>query len=174
MELVARYIEFCDDNFEVYSLELAHLLFAAASEVDVVSKLLCEQISPEMPRNSINDYKAVLGPGIPELPDTVVSVPRYSLTFRPWTNWAGSANPLWWRGYNRVKHQRDVHFREATLKNALNALGALLLVTFHYYARKLAIPPALVLPPRDATHELQPESVLLRLPEEWYYNRPLV
>ncbi|SRR6266511_1388173 len=174
MELVARYIEFCEANFEVYSLELAHLLFAAASEVDVVAKLLCEQISPQMPRTNINKYKAVILPAIPELPDTVVSVPRYGLSFRPWSNWADRSNPLWWRSYNNVKHQRDVHFKQATLKNALNALGALLIVTFHYYARKLANPPMLVLLPRDATHELQPESVLLRLPEEWYYSRLVV
>lgn len=34
-ELASRYVEFCPQNFEVYSIEFAHLLFAAASEVDV-------------------------------------------------------------------------------------------------------------------------------------------
>ena len=42
METVARYVEFSAPNFDVYSIELAHLLFAAASEVDVVAKLLCQ------------------------------------------------------------------------------------------------------------------------------------
>jgi hypothetical protein len=38
MQALSRYIEFCDDNLDVYSIELAHLLFAAASEVDVLAK----------------------------------------------------------------------------------------------------------------------------------------
>ena len=36
LEVVSRYVEFTKPNFNVYSIELAHLLFAAASEVDVV------------------------------------------------------------------------------------------------------------------------------------------
>jgi len=42
LEIVARYVEFTKPNFKTFSIELAHLLFAAASEVDVVAKLLCE------------------------------------------------------------------------------------------------------------------------------------
>ena len=33
LEIVSRYVEFCSQNFEVYSIEFAHLLFAAASEI---------------------------------------------------------------------------------------------------------------------------------------------
>ena len=40
LEVVSRYVEFTKPNFNVYSIELAHLLFAAASEVDVIAKLL--------------------------------------------------------------------------------------------------------------------------------------
>jgi hypothetical protein len=174
MEVVSRYIEFCDANFSVFSVELGHLLFASASEVDVVAKLLCEQIQPAAPRSNINDYKAVLVPAIPELPETEVFVPRYGLSFKPWSNWAGATNPLWWRSYNNVKHQRDAHFNEATLKSALNALGALLIVTFHYYSRKLAVPPAQVLAPKDATQALLPESTLLRFNEDLYYSHLIV
>jgi hypothetical protein len=46
MEVVSRYIEFANANLGVFSIELAHLLFAAASEVDVVAKLLCAEIAP--------------------------------------------------------------------------------------------------------------------------------
>ena len=174
MEVVSRYIEFCDANFSVFSVELGHLLFAAASEVDVVAKLLCKQIQPEAPRANIDDYKAVLKPAIPALPKTKIFVPRYGLEFKPWSNWAGTENPVWWRSYNKVKHQRDAHFDQATLKNALNALGALLIVTFHYYSRKLAIPPKQVLDPKDATQQLDPESTLLRFHENYYYSHLIV
>lgn len=173
MELLSRYVEFCDANFSVFSVELAHLLFAAASEVDVVAKLICEQVSPAAPRENINDYKATLLPNFPNLPDVEVFVPRYGLSFRPWTHWSGAQNPIWWRSYNKVKHERDEHFNQATLKNSLNALGALLLLTFHYYSRKLAVEPGQVLAPKDTMRELSPESTLLRLHEDCYYS-PLI
>ncbi len=174
MEVVSRYVEFCDANFSVFSVELAHLLFASASEVDVVAKLLCEQVQPGSSPSNINDYREVLIPAMPELPETELFVPRHGLSFKPWSNWAGSTNPLWWQSYNNVKHQRDAHFDEATLKNALNALGGLLIITFHYYSRKLAVPPAQVLDPKDATQELVPESALLRFHQDFYYSQVIV
>ncbi len=133
MEVVSRYVEFCEPNFSVYSIELAHLLFAAASEVDVVAKLLCSELAPDARRKNIDDYRRVIVPNVHGLTNTVVRVPRFGLHFRPWERWAGDENPLWWASYNNVKHERNVHFSEATLKNALNALGALQILTFHLH-----------------------------------------
>ena len=45
--VIARFVEFSTDNFGTYSIELARLLMAAASEVDVVAKLACVQIDPK-------------------------------------------------------------------------------------------------------------------------------
>lgn len=174
MDSTSRYVEFCEDNFSVYSIELVHLLFAAASEVDVVAKLLCEQIDPAASPSNINEYKAVLLPALPDLPQADVFVPRYGLSFKPWSNWAGQQNPLWWRSYNKVKHERDAHFSKATLKNSLNALGALLILIYHFYSRKLAIAPGRALSSKDTMQELQPESTLLRLPEDYYYSHLIV
>jgi hypothetical protein len=169
MEVVARYVEFAVPNFQVYSIELAHLLFAAASEVDVVSKVLCKQIEPSARRNNINDYKAVLLRALPDLPGSHVLIPRYGLTLTPWDEWGGTDNPYWWHSYNNVKHERDLHFAEATLKHALNALAALLLVTFHHYTRALAADGTPALAYKDTNLLLQPESTLFRLPEDYYY-----
>jgi hypothetical protein len=38
LENLSRYIEFIDTNFKTYSIELAHLLLASSSEIDVVLK----------------------------------------------------------------------------------------------------------------------------------------
>jgi len=170
LEILSRYVEFCEDNFSVYSVELAHLLFAASSEVDVVAKLICEQISPAESRENIGEYKAILLPALPDLTSTEVYVPRYGLSFKPWSNWDGPQNPDWWRSYNKVKHERDAYFHQATLKNSLNALGALLLLTYHYYSRELAAEPGQVLAPKDTTDKLAPEPTLLRLHEDYYYG----
>lgn len=169
MEKLSRYVEFCDANLAVYSIELAHLLFAAASEVDVVAKLICELVEPGAPRGNIVEYRAILPRALDGLSDTEVFVPRFSLSYKPWSNWAEERNPEWWRAYNNVKHKRDAHFNEATLKHALNALGGLLILTFHYYSRKLA-PEGQVLAPKDTTMALMPESMLIRLKEDWYYS----
>lgn len=173
-EQLSRYVEFCEANFDVFSVELAHLLFAASSEVDVVAKLLCQQVAPNLPRENIKDYKAALVPAIAELPETEVYVPRYGLSFQPWSNWAGAQSPLWWRSYNSVKHQRDTHFDQATLKNALNALGALMILTYHYYSRKLAPAAGQNLSPKDTMRELSPASTLIRLHDNFYYGHLLI
>ena len=168
MEAVSRFIEFHERNFAVYSIELAHLLFAAASEVDAVAKLLCKHLSPKSPRKNIDHYRKTLLRALPELPNEIVFVPRYGLVLKPWLTWEQDTNPLWWRAYNDVKHERDAHFQDATLESALNALGALHLLTINYYAVAAPPPtyPTLLL--RDTTSQLLPESSLFRLDARHY------
>jgi hypothetical protein len=60
LETLSRYIEFDRANFGVFSIELAHLLFAAASEVDVLAKRTCELVNPAAPRSNIDNYRAVV------------------------------------------------------------------------------------------------------------------
>ncbi len=170
LEVVSRYVEFCEPNFDVYSIEFAHLLFAAASEIDVIAKLLCARLRPAARRDNINNYRTVLVAEIPNLTTTQVFVPRYGLTLTPWENWSRGNNPIWWRSYNNVKHQRDAHFNEATLKNALNALGALLVVTHEHYRHGLEATGAGPQSHRDTTIALQPESTLLRFGDDYYYQ----
>lgn len=168
MEAVSRYIEFATPNLGVYSIELAHLLFAAASEVDVLAKLVCKQNAPsERPRN-IDDYKPIILRAFPDLPTTAAYVPRYGMSFAPWDNWSGTTNPDWWRAYNNVKHERDRHFQEATLKNALNAIGGLMILTFHYYTRAFGNMPSPNLDRRTVTRQLVPSTGLIRFDESWY------
>jgi hypothetical protein len=171
LEVVTRYVEFGPANFNVYSIEFAHLLFAAASEVDVVAKLLCQRLQPNSPRNNIDDYRAVLLAELPDLTTTQVFVPRYGLRLTPWDNWSHGNNPAWWRSYNHVKHERDAHFDEATLKNALNALGALLILTHEHYRYALAAPGgAAPQSHMDTTEDLQPNSTLLSFSDDYYYQ----
>lgn len=170
LEAVSRYIEFCKQNFSVFSIELAHLLFAASSEVDVVAKLLCQQVAPDSRRGNIDQYKAALLPAIPELPTIDVSVPRYGLSFRPWSNWSDGQNPNWWRSYNNVKHERDTYFHEATLENALYAVGALLILTAYYYSHALASSTNTEFHATPVMQQLEPQPSLLTLPSSFYHQ----
>jgi hypothetical protein len=123
LELASRYVEFHVDNFETYSIELAHLLFAAASEVDVVAKLLCQQLDPAAKRGNIDEYRAMLLKHLPDIGTMTVEIPRHGLVMTPWSDWLKGVNPGWWQGYNNVKHERDRFFGQATLRNALESMG---------------------------------------------------
>jgi hypothetical protein len=126
---LSRWIEFAKDNEGSYSIELARLLMTAASEVDVVAKALCKAIDKSRDASSINVYQEVLIGALPMLPDSRVEMPRFGMEFCPWSNWATLKNPPdWWQGNNKVKHHRTDHFRQANLKNVLNAVAGLLVL----------------------------------------------
>ena len=170
LEVLSRYVEFATANEETFSIELARLLFAAASEVDVLAKLICTQLEPRRKPNSISAYKPILLAGIPSLPTMTVYIPRYGLEFEPWSNWAGTSSPDWWVAYNKVKHQRDAHFAKATLKNAWNAVGGLLILVTYYYSRELTTTPNTPLSLKGTTHLLEPAPTLVRLDAAHYHE----
>src|SRR5947207_537638 len=87
LEQISRYIEFDENNFRTYSIELAHLLLAASSEVDVIAKGICEFLEPTSPAENINQYQGIIRRKLPEFSKELVYVPRFSLTLKPWSNW---------------------------------------------------------------------------------------
>jgi hypothetical protein len=160
---------------------LAHLLFAAASEVDVLCRRFCAEISPVsgLDRRNIGDYKRILTQARRSISKEKIFVPRYGITLTPWANWDDARPapewwespledvPEWWTAYNKVKHERGAHFGKATLKNALNALGGLLVVYFDYQCYSTHKIESLV-SVQDITAQLRPESTLLRLDPRHY------
>lgn len=115
LETTSRYIEFIEANFETYSIELAHLLLASSSEIDVVIKGLCALIAPGEKRENIDDYRKIIKSHLPEFIDESIFINRYGISLKPWDNWLGEVNPNWWRSYNKVKHERDIYFDQANL-----------------------------------------------------------
>jgi hypothetical protein len=141
---VSRYVEFCQANLGVFSIELAHLLLSAASEVEVMAKCVCKQLQPSARPDNINKYRSILHSAvrtgkINDLTGIQVAIPRYGMTFTPWENWFAPKNPDWWKSYNNVKHQRDAHFNEATLQHAVNAVAGLLILNYIYYRIELKL-----------------------------------
>ena len=168
LETLSRYVEFNEQNFQTYSIELAHLLLTAASEVDVLAKRVCSFFTRK-PRSNIYQFQETITDehNLPGISTMQVFVPRCGLILIPWSNWAKAKNPPdWWHSYNNVKHKRNQHFDEATLKNALNAMGALLIMNFHYLSLSISSrpPPS----PEAVTGQFKPDSTLLRLPSEYY------
>lgn len=133
---LSRYLEFTQDNFGAYSLELARILLAAASEVDVVAKRLCSTLEGGEKAGSIDKYRQVLTAAFPQLGGIEVRMARFGLTLVPWEQWAEGRKPVWWEAYTNVKHHRHTHFADASLKNTLNALAGLFVVILLFYREK--------------------------------------
>jgi hypothetical protein len=91
---VSRYLEPAQANFEAYSLELARLLFAAASEVDVVCKQLCRRLNAESIASGINAYREEITRHYPEIASARVSIPKFGLSFLPWERWSGVSGDI--------------------------------------------------------------------------------
>ena len=131
---MSRYLEPAEGNFAAYSHELARIIITAASEVDVVAKLLCKKINPADKARTIDGYRKVIVPAYEALPGAIVTLPKHGLVLNPWEQWGqGDKNPIWWKAYNEVKHQRDVHFQSANLHHALNAVAGLFLLLLFLY-----------------------------------------
>lgn len=166
-DVLSRYIELAESNFQTYSIELAHLLLSASSEADVVLKALCSNLDPTSKARNICDYQSTLTARLP-IAGEAVYVPRFCLTLHPFDNWHVERTPPdWWQSYNKVKHHRDEYFQQANLKNALNALAGLLVAVFYFYRETFV---DLNRRNISVTQRLQPEPRLLRLSDTYYYD----
>lgn len=137
ISLLSRWVEIAEPNFQCYSVELARLLMTTSAEVDVLAKHICEGIDPEAKASSINAYQRLMVEAYPKIIESRVTMPRFGVELRPWSNWRNENNPpLWWQGNNKVKHHRTTHFDKATLKNVLNAAAGLLILILLYHGPK--------------------------------------
>lgn len=114
VQRLARFVEFHEDNFSCFSVEIAHLLLAAAAECDVVCKQICKRANPKSKADKIGHYKKEILAIYPNIHQFTVQVPRYALKFKPWSNWGSKPEPapFWWTANNKIKHQRDTHFAQ--------------------------------------------------------------
>lgn len=101
----------------------------------------------------MNEYGNLLAEHLPVLGEAKATIPRYGLTFQPWTNLQEQSVPDWWRAYNEVKHHRHERYNSANLKNALNAVAGLFLITLFHYNEEAT------------SGQLKPNPVLFRLGE---------
>ena len=170
LEATSRYIEFIDANLKTYSIELAHLLLASSSEIDVVIKELCALIAPGEEIKNINDYKKIIKAHLPEFINESVFINRYGISLKPWDNWNGEDNPYWWQSYNNVKHERNMYFDQANLENTIRSMGALLITNYYFYKKQFEKEQGNILEPKIVTGKLHPKSKFVQLDTKYYYD----
>ncbi len=166
---LARFVEFSNNNFDTYSIEIAHLLLASASEVDVILKQYCRRLANDNNVDGINNYRQIILSQEPSIVPATVDIPRYGLQMVPWTNWQeADQNPDWWHAYNKVKHERGNNFEKANLKNLLNAMSGLFIALIYFYRgqtenNRIVPAPNLFMAPLDLIqrqHTLGGETIL--------------
>jgi len=134
LETISRYVEISPYNYSTYSTELTKILLSTGSEIDVVAKLLCKNTKITKSPDNIKEYQRILCAKFPGFHDVEISLPKYIISFKPWYDWLQNKTPEWCICYNKVKHEKDKHFREGNLKNVLFATGGLcVLVSYLYY-----------------------------------------
>ncbi len=168
---LSRYIEFDRENYGTYSTELARVLLATGSEVDALLKKLCKLFSPNRSPNRIDRYKSIVIQHLPSIHKQKVVSRRFELALRPWSNWSGDAQPDWWRAYNLVKHQRNLNFKEANLKNVLHSVAGLYLLNIHYHHHTQQSRTDYPLDFRNTLHNLLLGEDLFRVDDPFVYLR---
>jgi hypothetical protein len=149
LDILSRYVDLDSDNFKCYSLEIGRILLSAAAEVDVVCKQLYQNKTGQS--GGIETHRKQITKRFPGLQSFDVEIPQFGLRLTPWENWQSSKVPGWWTAHNKVKHQRDSHYAQANLFNALNATAALFVAALYLYRDK------------SRSGELLPNPKLLRV-----------
>ena len=125
-----NYIEPHDDNFNVYSHRIYELFLRTATEFEANCKgiLKANGYKRDYKLLNIRDYFKIASTA--KLSEYQISFERWSSnhTFIPFESWkSGKSTPLpWYQSYKAVKHDRFASFKEANLKNLMNAVAGLL------------------------------------------------
>lgn len=136
LDNTSRYVEIGPENYKTFSIQFVQILLASCSEIDVVAKILCKNLDPLQKPENMDEYRSIITKTCPNFNTMIITVPHYGLQLIPWEDWKQDKNPLWWKIYNKVKHERDSFFKEANLENTINAVAGLFVLVVYLYAYK--------------------------------------
>src|SRR4030095_16633742 len=96
LDVISRFVEFDQRNFDCFSIEIAKVLVAASGEIDVIAKQICRAIDTASTAQNIYDYRNAITTRYPQIPTFGVEIPRYGLSLHPWDEWKEpNGVPLW-------------------------------------------------------------------------------
>lgn len=141
-------------NSKCFSTEFVKQYLSICSEIDVILKSMCKEINSGFTGDKINHYTPVILNWKPMIVEQEVLMKDIKL--KPFSNWNAEQSPDWWRPYNKVKHERLSNYKEANLKNVVNALAGLYVLE-RYFAKYIG--------DRDNERDIpEDESKIFRLP----------
>ena len=132
---IAHYMVSTEANDSACSIEFAKQIICICTECEAVLKKICKTIDPKNNAVNMGHYKRTLLSRFPEIHKAPVHLKQLQRTIHPFSEWNNSGGRIdWWNAYQDVKYQRDNNFEKASLKNALHALSALLILELTLYA----------------------------------------
>jgi hypothetical protein len=168
---ISRFVEFSEANSATYSIEFARILLSAASEVDVILRQLCKLLDNDAKADKIGTYQAIINKCLPEMTQEIIYIDRYNIELKPWEIFSSlNLPPTWCTANNKVKHHRHTNFQDASLRNAMHAVGALHILIVYYYKVKFEIESGNRVRFGEITGALQPEANLYSM-NRGYYGR---
>lgn len=133
-----RFIEIDESNYKVFSVEYVKQLQAICSEIDVIFKAISE-FHGYTDLKKMHEYASMILGKYNEIGDKIINVKyKKDIEIKPFLSWSGKSEYSeleWWsgsNGYNGVKHNRVVNFKNANLKNVINALAGLFLLEMYF------------------------------------------
>ena len=125
-----QYVEPVDDNNLTYSKEYSKLLLSIFSEIDILCKELCKLIenkdSNDVSKYNIDDYRNIIATYNNFLDESSTCLVDHQV-LEPWNSWKEEKNPIWWRDYNKLKHDRlaKENYKLGNFINIKNSLAGL-------------------------------------------------
>ena len=129
MSQTSRYVEPREQE-DVFSFEFAKIIILSCTELESVFKAICSEISGSDCGN-IGQYKETILSRFPNIINAEVEIPRYGQKIKPFAGW-NTGHLFWWDAYNDVKHTRAGSIQQASYRNAVFALAALLIAILYY------------------------------------------
>ena len=125
------------NNIKTNSYEFQKIIMLASMEFENISKQLCLLVNNKYKVDDYNikDITRIITNNYPEIKTIKIKSDFYELT--PLSNWKLDLNGWgkeqvygidWWKKYNKIKHNAFRNYKEATLKNAMNALASLMVL----------------------------------------------
>jgi hypothetical protein len=129
------------ENLRVFGHEIRNLLILASTEVEAHWTKVMRANGVTKSRLNRADYVRLATPM--GLRDFAVDFPRFPWlsAVRPFAGWGRGGRLKWYDAYNHVKHDREAHFKEATLGHAFSAVVAcVVMVEAQFGANKALLP----------------------------------
>jgi hypothetical protein len=123
------------NQFSVYGHAIRNNIILACTELDarMQSILVNNRVEPIGNYFDMKDYLKLKEPL--RLGEYQLSFYRYGDlgTFSPFSTWESDEQLFWYQAYNHIKHNREKHFAEAKLFNAINAIMAYAIILIAQY-----------------------------------------
>ena len=125
----------------VYGHAIRNIIILACTELDsrMQSILADNGVRPDAKYFEMKDFYKLKEPL--KLDEYELSFYRYGDlgTFSPFSTWESNKQLPWYKAYNHIKHNREKHFTEANLFNAINAIMgyAIIIIAQYGYRNEL-------------------------------------